>query len=196
LTLQLLPDDVAVADLTFRLVETGFEQVGVGGSGEWIDRPGARFEVEASFPPLTADQARVLSIRLLRARREGMKLFLPAHHEYQGVPGLPVVDGGDSGGRVLKLRSATPGYLFKEGYWLTVVHAGQAAMHKVAAAATVDATGRVTLAVEPPLRRFPSDGDAVHVARAWFEGRPAAPEWQLTPDALRRGFAITLRESV
>ena len=120
---------------------------------------------------------------------------MPLLGETQGAPGSPVVDGTDSGGTTLKLKTASPGYVVKEGYWLTLVHAGVYHLHRAAAVAVVGADGKATLTVEPPLRVFPANGDAVLLARPMIEGLVTALEPYEHPVNRRIQLTATIEES-
>lgn len=192
-----LPDGVVPNAATPRVVDFGFVQEAVGGSMTRIERPGTKFEVDLTFPPMVAATARVVVARLARARVAGLRIEYPLLGQGQGVPGNPVVDGTDSAGRVLKLRGMTVGYQAKEGYWLNLTGPdGARYLHQVSALATVDGTGKVTLAVEPPLRIFPGDGGAVELAAPVIEGLVVSETtWALNPGELVSGIALTLREA-
>lgn len=179
-----------------RLIDTGFYQVGIGGAATRIDRPGMRWEIELGFAPQPVDTARVLAARLAQARSDGLRVVFPLAGQDQGAPGNPVVDGTDSGGTTLKLRSVTPGYRAREGYWLTLNYGTTRSLHQVASPAMAGSDGKVTLAVWPPLRTFPADGATVALAAPTVEGMLTSDiGWDITPDKLRYGFSLTLREA-
>jgi hypothetical protein len=192
-----LPDWAVPAAATPRVVDFGFVQEAVGGSMTRIERPGSKFEVDVSFPLMTAAKARVLVARIARARVQGLRIEYPLLGESQGNPGTPVVDGTDSAGRVLKLRGLALGYQVKEGYWLNLIGPdGARYLHQAAALVEADALGKAVLAVEPPLRIFPADGAAVELAAPVIEGLVVSDTaWALNPGALVNGIALTLREA-
>src|SRR3546814_10400759 len=71
-----------------------------------------------SFPPMLPSVSRIFIARLLKAKREGLRIPYPLIDVPQGAPGSPVVDGADQSGTTINLRGLTPGYAAKEGYWL------------------------------------------------------------------------------
>lgn len=189
-----LPAKPGTRHIKYELMDFGFVQRGVGGGAVRIDRPGNRYRVTAIWPPMHPADARVFETRMARGRSEGLRIPIPLLGESQGTPGPVVVNGTDSGGTVLKLRSGNPGYRFKEGYWLTLVHAGKSSAHRVTAPVAVGAGGTVTLAVEPPLRVFPADGDAVEAARPWIEGPVTAIDPFEHPVNRRVTLSCTIEE--
>ena len=166
-----LPADIRLATLRVVQVDYGFEQrPPAGGTTRRIDRPGNRFQASFSFVKQEGEAARVLISRLMRAKREGLRVKFPLPHP-QGDPGAPVVDGNDSEGITLKLRGLTAPTPIREGWWLTVIDsAGVRYLHNVSADAAAGADGKVTLTIDPPGRCFPVDGNQVLIAAPEFEG--------------------------
>lgn len=192
-----LPDDIVPSGAQPRMVDMGFVQESAGGTAVRIERPGNRFEVDLSFPPMTAENARTFVSRLMLAKASGLRVEYPLLGQGQGVPGAPVVNGTDSGGRMLKLRGLTAGYMVKEGYWLNLIGSdGTRYLHLVTAPVRASATGTATLTVEPPLRIFPADGDDVELARPVIEGQVTSEaSWALNPGEIVNGIGITVREA-
>lgn len=192
-----LPHGVMPNSATPRLVDMGFVQQSAGGSATRIDRPGNRMEVEFTFPPMPADQARAVVARIARAKSAGIRVEYPLLGQDQGAPGSPVVNGTDSGGRTLKLRALTPGYVVKEGYWLNLIGPdGTLYLHLVAAPTNANASGQAVLTVEPPLRIFPADGALVNLTRPVIEGQLVSDaSWDLALGDIVTGLKITVREA-
>lgn len=147
-----------------------------GASSLRINRPGSRYRVTFSYPPMIPDKSRQFVARLLRAKREGLKIKLPLIVS-QGLPGSPVVDGVGQSGTAVKLRGFTPGYIAKEGYWLTIAGSSGAFLHTVAETVTADGSGDLTLQIEPALRAPFADGDTVEIAAPWVEGFVDGEDW-------------------
>lgn len=192
------PGTIVPNSATFMLIDQGFVQEGAGGLGDRIDRPGNHFACEIDFPPMVAEVARVFEARVTRAIRHGLRVAIPLLTRNQGIPGLPVVDGDEPSGTTLPLRGLIPGYVVKEGYWLTIVEAasGQRFAHKAAALGQVASDGTVAIEVEPPLRAPFADGDVVLLARPTIEGvLKTPPSWTLAIDQLvRNGARLTIEE--
>lgn len=193
-----LGDEFVPSAAQKELIDFGFVQrPATGAAVTRIDRPGSRWRAAFTFPPMQADRARVLIRRLTAARREGLRLRWPLNGVNQGEPGVPVVDGAVTGGATLALRGVTPGYVAKEGYWLSVIDAaGARYLHQVAGTVAADAAGEVTLSVQPLLRCALADGAAVLLAAPEMEGLPEeVPQWNDAPGGIVTGLAVTLEES-
>ena len=192
-----LPEQIVPNGAQPTLIDFGFVQESAGGAALRIERPGNRWQVELTFPAMTGDDARLLALRMARAKNEGLRVEYPLQGVSQGVPGAPVVNGSDSGGRVLKLRGLTRGYMIKEGYWLNLIGSdGARYLHLVALPVRADAAGLAVLTVEPPLRIFPGDGNLAELAKPVIEGLVMSDvTWTLSPGGLAGGFSITLREA-
>lgn len=191
------PSDPAPNGVNPTLLDFGFIQRPSSGSAiQRIDRPGSRYRVEVSYPPMKADAARKFVARLLRAKREGLRIEYPLLGLSQGVPGAPVVDGADPTGTTLPLRGLTPHYAFKEGYWITLIDAdGTRYLHNVQEAVVAAADGTVTLTVEPSIRAPLADGSTVLVAKPTIEGLIEDSGWSLAVDRLVRfGGSIVIEE--
>lgn len=192
-----LPDGIMPNLAIPRLVDMGFVQQSAGGSATRIDRPGNRMEVEFTFPPMPAEQARAVISRIMRAKSAGIRIEYPLMGEDQGAPGVPVVDGSDSGGRTLKLRGLTPGYMAKEGFWLNLIGPdGTLYLHLVSQPVQASAFGKATITPEPPLRIFPADGAIVNLTRPVIEGQLVSePTWTLGLGDIVTGLTFTVREA-
>lgn len=135
-----------------------------------VDRPGSRYRIAFSFPPMRPDKSRTFIGRLQRAKREGVKVKLPLIVP-QGSPGSPVVDGSGQSGNSLEVRGFLAGYPAKKGFWLTITDAsGVGYLHQVVETVRADTGGLATLAIEPPLRAPFADGDVIELAAPTIEG--------------------------
>ena len=189
-----LPTVPAVRHQEVEPIDTGFTQRAVSGAALRIDRPGSRLRLHFEFPPMDPASARVFEVRLQQARSGGLRHPVSLIGGSQGLPGATVVNGTDSGGTVLKVTGGNPGYVVREGYWLNVIHAGLRYLHRVTAAATLNGSGAATLAVEPPLRIFPSNGDSVELAAPVIEGECSFERF-VHPVNRRITLAMTIEES-
>lgn len=142
-----------------------------GAAVQPIYRPGSRFALNISYPPMYADDARKITSRLIRAERAGMQIDVPLLGVSQGSPGAPVVNGANPSGTSLPLRGCTPGYVFEEGYWLTLVNAaGDYFLHRVVGSVAVNGSGLATLSIETPIRAPFADGTTVLAAAPKVQG--------------------------
>jgi len=150
-----------------------------GAAVERLNRKGSRYRLAVSYPPIHHETARVFIARLLRAKTQGIRIALPLLHYSQGSPGAGVVvDGAGQTGNTLALRGFTPGYMAKEGYWLSIESAtGQHYLHNIATGGMADATGDLEISLDVELRHPFADGDSVHIAKPMVEGFIDGEEW-------------------
>lgn len=143
-----------------------------------VDRPGSRYMVAFTYPPMQADMARKFTARLQRAKSDGIRVPVPLLGVSQGIPGAPVVDGAGQAGKTLAVRGLTARYIAKEGFWLTIIAVdGSAYLHTVAETAVADATGKATISIEPALRAPFADGDSIELAKPYVEGFIDGESW-------------------
>lgn len=167
----------------------------LGGKVQRVDRPGSRYRVALSFPPMQPETARVFVSRLLRAKSEGLRVPFPLLTS-QGSPGSPVVDGASPTGTTLPVRGGQPNWSWREGWWLSIEAAdGQHYLHNLTAAGALDASGDGDLPIWPMLRAPFADGDAVHLAKPMIEGLPEGDEtsWVIPLNRLIQ-LAVTIEE--
>jgi hypothetical protein len=176
------PNDAKPTFVTFG----GPQRPVTGGKATSVERMGDRYRVAFTLPPLDEAAARLSVSRLLRAKRQGIRVEYPLAGEGQGAPGAAVVDGSDQSGRAIKLRGLTPGYAAKEGFWLTIFNADDVGfLHNVAAQTIAGADGKMTLPIEPMLREPFDDGARVVLSVPTIEGLvDDAISWQVTVDDL------------
>lgn len=170
-----LPDSPAPNGMEPELLDYGFVQRGA--SSLRVDRPGSRYRITFSFPPMTPDNSRKFIARLQRAKREGLRIDLPLLVA-QGVPGSPVVDGAGQAGSTIAVRGLTPHYAAKEGYWLTITAVdGTAYLHNVSEPSVADASGEAIFEIEPPLRAPFADGDEIEMGKPFVQGFVDGDSW-------------------
>lgn len=194
-----LPELPAPNGVSATLIDYGLTQrPATGGAVQRVGRPGSRFRIDLSFPPMVGDDARKFIARLLRAKREGgIRVEFPILDVDQGIAGSPVVDGAGQTGTTLNLRGLTPSYLFKEGFWLSIIDtAGQPYLHNVTAPATANGSGQATISIEPPLR-FPfPNGATVMLENPVIEGFIDGGEWSWDINVARHyGLSVTIEEA-
>jgi hypothetical protein len=191
------PDNIAPNDCTPFLVDYGgVLRSAIGGASQKIDRLGTRFRVELTYPPLFGNDGRIFVSRLIRAKREGLRIEYPLLSVNQGAPGSPVVNGSGQTGFTLAVRGLTPSYAGKEGYWLSIVRSGQHYLHNVTADFTANSSGVATLSIFPALRVPFLDGDVVHLAKPMVQGFVDGDEigWQMSL-AHHVNFSVAIEEA-
>lgn len=168
-----------------------------GAAVQRIDRPGSRFRMEVSFPPMKADLARTFVNRLLKAKREGLRMEVPLLGVSQGSPGSPVVNGANQTGTTISLRGFNPHHAVKEGYWLTLVDAaGDYYLHQCTDPVFVDGSGTATLEIEPPIRAPIPDGATVLLGKPKVQGFiDGEVTWGMELGNLVTGIGFALEEA-
>lgn len=156
-----------------------------GGPVQRVMRAGSRYRMEFTFPPMTASDAQVFISRLIEAKRRGeIVMPVPIVGRYQSAPGSPVVDGAGQAGTTLNVRGLVPGYLFEEGYWITIIDDDdQRYLYNVRESAPVAPDGTVTLRIEPPLRYPYLDGATINAAKPEIQGFIDGGEWSWSVEA-------------
>lgn len=143
----------------------------LGGGSVRVNRPGSRFRVAVGFAAMEPEVADVFIARLIAAKDEGLRIPYPQRRRARGSPGSPVVDGAGQAGKLLALRAATPGHVFREGGWISIADAaGQHYLHNIRGSVRVGSDGRCSLPISPMLREPFADGAAIHAARPMIEG--------------------------
>ena len=164
----------------------GVQESSLGGETQQYNTPGNRFGLSVQLVPLSVDEARVVVARLIRAKQDKLRIAWPLQQS-QGSPGAALAVNGavTAATTSLPVDGGTPGYLAKEGYWLSIEAAsGQHYMHQLASNVSLNGSGAGTLSVHPAMR-FPfADGARVHLARPMIEGYVVGDDmqWQLSAD--------------
>lgn len=169
-----LPAGISLNGVAPALIDFGgVMRPSLGGRALKVNRMGSRFRVACSLPPLVNKaQGRVCVSRLIQAKREGMRVALPLLGVDQTGSGTPVVNGANQTGSTINLRGVTPGWIAREGYWLSIVDAsGQHYLHVVRAdSAAASAGGLIAVPIEPMLRVGFADAAVVNFTAPKIEG--------------------------
>jgi len=194
-----LADEMVPNGAEIELLDYGFLQQPSSGAGSVrVSRPGSRFKVTLSFPPMPEDDARRVLPRLKRAKREGLRVRWPIGRGGQGFPGSPVVDGDEVAGTSLPVRGLTPGYAAKVGFVFHIEEGatGERHCHELLATAIAAPDGTAVFDIEPPLRAPFADGDTIELGAPTLEGWLLDnPVQSLSVDRLVRGVTLVLEEA-
>lgn len=163
--------------------DAGFTQTGVQ-SDDYIPRKGGRYTVSFTFGPYVPEEGRVMIARLIAGKQGGVRVKLPLLED-QGSPGTPLINGAVTIGRTIAVDGLTPGYVIKEGYWLSLVKAGQHYLHSVGTGATANGLGQATIELNELLRTDFPDNTVVNLAQPQVEGLLTGEEWGYSVDANR-----------
>ncbi len=191
------PTNIAPNGVTPALVDYGgVLRSAIGGATQKIDRLGSRFRVELTFPPLEYQDGSIFVSRLIRAKREGLRVEYPLLKVDQGIPGSPVVNGAGQTGYNIAVRNLTANYVGKEGYWLSIVDGTQHYLHNVTTNFNANGSGVATIPIYPALRVPFSDGATVNLAKPMIEGLVDGDEiaWQISL-AHHIEFSVTIEEA-
>lgn len=143
-----------------------------------VDRKGSRFRLMVSHPPMKPELSKIMVSRLIRAKREGLRIAFPLIGVDQGSPGSPVVNGANPIGHTLPVRGLTPGYQGKEGFWLSIEDQnGRHYLHNVAADFTANGAGNANIPISPAIRWPFPDGSAVHLSKPMVQGFVEGEAW-------------------
>ncbi len=194
-----LPDWPGPREVVPVLIDFGGAQDGAtGGASQSIDRMGNRWRFEFVLPPLDHDDdGRTWAARLVRAQTSGARIDVPLAAGNQGAPGTAVeVNGANPTGRVLPVRGVAPGWVGKEGYWLSIEDAdGNHYLHQLAGTVVIDSSGEADLPIEPMLRVPFADGATVHLATPKIQGLLTGNERSWSLNVMRHvGVSFTIQE--
>lgn len=191
------PENIAPNGATPTLIDYGgVLRSAIGGATQKIDRLGSRFRVELTYPPLVGADGRIFVSRLIRAKREGLRVEYPLQSVDQGTPGAPLVGGSGQAGFILAAKGFTPGYVGREGFWFSIRRAGQHYLHNVAADFTADGAGNASISIFPALRVPFLNNDTLHFSKPMLEGLVDGDEigWQISLAHLIE-FKVTIEEA-
>jgi hypothetical protein len=188
-----LPDFAVPGSFQATFNDAGFTQSGVQ-SDDYIARKGGRYTVAFMFGPYTPENARVMIARLIAGKQGGVRVKLPLLHD-QGSPGTPLLNGAVTTGRTIEIDGLTPGYVIREGYWLSLVKSGQHFLHSVGVGATANGSGVAEIELNELLRDSFADNTVVNLAEPQVEGLLTGDEWGWGFDVNRvASIEFTLKE--
>jgi hypothetical protein len=173
-----LPSGVGPGEATPSLMDFGFlQRTGAGGETTRIDRMGSRYRVGFSFGPFSPILGNVMVSRLLSAKSKGIRIPYPLL-ENQGAPGAPKVDGAGQSGETINLKGVTPGYVCREGYWISIEDQnGRHYLHNVQTGGRATDAGLLEIQLTPMLRWPFANNAVVHIAKPMIEGFVDGDEW-------------------
>lgn len=166
------PTSVTPSRVTLTSITPTFVSVSHSLKRQARTRETQRWRLDVEFPPMTREQAApILAFAVAQRGQFETFTFVPpplAQPLGQGG-GSPLVNGAGQTGRNIALKSApanVTGWL-KAGD--LIKFAGHAKVYMVMSDANTDATGNVTLTIEPALETSPADGEAVTISNVPFQ---------------------------
>jgi len=132
----------------------------LNGTIQTQELPGARWKIQMDYPPLEEADAALLRAFLVKMRGQANRTDLGPFDRQ--VPrgtagGTPLVNGGSQTGASLITDGWSAGATMLTGDFFSV----GTQLFIVAADATADGSGNMTLTIEPPIRTSPSDNAAI-----------------------------------
>lgn len=166
----------------------------MGGPSDYIDRPGYRYSVQFTLPPIrSSDEARIFESMLEQAARDDVSYPWPLDVRSFAM-GAPRINGSSAPGVVIPLKGLVPGTQIRIGQAMAVILAdGTGFIHKATAATIADSSGHATVPVFPLTRTTFADGLTVEIEKPRIRGTLA---WQGSTQGAEgsRPFTFTITE--
>ncbi|MBU6167123.1 MAG: hypothetical protein KGQ52_13495 [Alphaproteobacteria bacterium] len=167
---------------TPRLMNMGAWQS--GGADQFVERLGTRWALDVVLPSLKPEpDGRIFGAALARAHAAGDSAIWPWPQPglELGTPGTPLVNGAGQAGRTLVCDGFTAGFVMRAGRFFNVIISGRRYLYQMAADATANGSGGVSLPLTTMLRAPPGDNAVIDVATPVIEGRLKghAAQWTL-----------------
>lgn len=141
-----------------------------GGGQQRVNRPGDRYMISVSLPPMKASKA----LAWLAAREKALGDTVTMRVYQPGVVALafgsPVVASNTSGGTSLPISGATASAVISAGLLFSIVRGSQRYLHRVAENVTLSGSGTGTLTIRPGLRAAMVAGDTLEFATPTIQG--------------------------
>ena len=196
-----LPNTPPPADASFTLVSKATEMSGpLGGPTQRVLRVGSRFKVDFQYPPMPYDQGRQWLARLIAAEATPAAILFPQRGFRPTYPGPVAVNGPQTSttntGGVLAIKGGQAAFELVSGqfFHLNASADGRRYLHQLVSDAAIGADGTVTLAIQPPLRVIPADGDSLEFVNVMMEGF-VTMNWSWSIALVRRiGLKFTVVE--
>lgn len=167
----------------------------LGGGSQIVNRPGARFQLQVTLPPMRGADARRWFAALTAALFEGGRFTLRQVDLAVGTPGSPLVNGAGQVGQLLAIDTGAANYAYKAGQCVSITTGGRRYLYPLAVDGVLNGSGAGVLPLSVPLRTSPADNDAVNIAAPVIEGSVALDDPHLPFNearlALGMGFTIT-----
>lgn len=189
-----LPDYGYVERRIIAVNPGGVAEGSLGGPSDYIDRPGYRYAVQYTLPPIpSVKEARIFEAMLEQASREDASYPFPLDVK-SFAAGVPLVNGSSPAGSVIPVKGLTPGFQFRIGQPFAVVLAdGTGCIHKATEATLADGAGTAVVPVFPLTRMTFADGLTIEVERPRIRGI-LSWDGSTQPAYGRRSFSFTITE--
>jgi hypothetical protein len=193
----LLPASPGPASVTPAYLGVDIDQTSpLNGVTQRVSRPGGRFALQVSMPPMVGDVARDWLGALLLAQTSTALLAFP-QPDFTAAGGVAAVNGGGQTGSTLNL-TLTPdqaGATLRRGQFVSILASFKRYLH-VVTADTAAVGQALALPIFPMLRVSPSNGEAVNLSLPIIEGLLEGNRREWTLDAARFvGLTFTIVET-
>lgn len=172
---------------------------GLGGEDQFLNRLGARFQLDVTTPRLKPEpDGRLWIAALLKAWMTGERVSFPFPQPGLaiGTPGSALVDGAAQTGSTLNLKAMTPGYVVRKGQFFNVVDGGRRYVYESDIDQAVDGAGKLAAAINPMIRVSPADGATAEFLNPLIEGLLIGEQRSWTHVIARtQGLKFTIRET-
>jgi hypothetical protein len=174
----------------------GVQESPLGGTAQRVNRLGNRWQVKVTLPPMEAVLARPWARALNKANQRGALWAIRQPGLVIGSPGAGLITGAGQAGNVLNIDGLSPGYVFRDAQFFSVIIGERRYVFQVDEPQRVDGTGAIALAIEPALRISPADNDSVEIGKPYLEGHLADFSAGAIDTAhICRGVSFTIREA-
>jgi len=182
----ILPDDLPLTG-SAQFLPREVEQRSLSGPTDIFPRLGGRFAINVTAGPFYAEEANARLAQIMAAKYggTGLRMRYPLQWSQSGGGAMLVNGAVSSATRTLPIKGGTPGFVIRQGWFLSVQDgAGQHFLHSVAANAVVAADGTASVTVTPELKRPFPNNSVVNVAVPRIQGlvTNAQIEWDLSAD--------------
>jgi hypothetical protein len=192
-----LPTSPFYADYrAFAVSSGGIEASPLGGTSQNILRPGDRWGLEVSLPPMGAGDVALNWVAALNlGRTESVITEFPQIGLLPGTPGPIRVNGPGQSGMVLNVDGATANYVARSGAFFSFVKGGRTYLHQVYNNQNFSAGGVAALTLVNPLRVQPDDNALIEFVAPKIEGWLESNQSGWAVDRLRTyGLTFTVVE--
>jgi hypothetical protein len=163
------------------------EQRSLTGPTDVFPRLGGRFAIQVSAGPFYAEDARSLLALVMAAKYggEGLRMRYPLQWSQDGG-GATRINGAIAGPtRTLPIKNGTPGFVIRQGWFISVQDAnGDHFFHSVAAGTRIASDGTASVTVTPELKAPFPDNTIVNIAVPRIQGlvTDAQIAWPISGD--------------
>lgn len=192
-----LPTTPAPRSMTPRLISRRRDlEPTTSGPTTRVRRLGSRWAIDFELPPMTYADAMAWTAALASAEADTVLMRVSQPGFSPGSPGTPLVNGASQLGATLNLDGFATTYPAKAGQWFSLIIASRRYLYQVATDKTAAAGVMAALAINPMIRKSPTDNAVAEFATPIIEGFLTGRETSWTVDVARTvGLSFTITEA-